>query len=190
MIRWPGKIPAGTSSDELVSAMDLLPTLCHLTGVDLSEALKQLQPRTPESSGKESSGEESSSLFPLQVDGRSVASILRGTKESLPDRTLLYWHGMGELQAIRKGSWKLFLDRAAALSGLGVDEKLSAQQRQALDDLARGTGPVLFDLGKNKQELVDYSKKNPELVKQLQALAVEQATRLKENTLPLWRPEK
>lgn len=195
IIRWPGKIHAGTSSDELVSAMDLLPTLCHLTGVDLSDALKQLQPRTPESSGKESSGkessgEESSSLFPLQVDGRSVASILRGTKESLPDRTLLYWHGMGELQAIRKGSWKLFLDRAAALSGLGVDEKLSAQQRQALDDLARGTGPVLFDLGKNKQELVDYSKKNPELVKQLQALAVEQATRLKENTLPLWRPEK
>ena len=82
------------------------------------------------------------------------------------------------------------MDRAGALSGLGVDGKLSAQQRQALDDLAQGTGPVLFNLGKNKQELVDYSKKNPELVKQLQALAVEQATRLKENTLPLWRPEK
>ena len=126
IIRWPGKIPAGTSSDELVSAMDLLPTLCHLTGVDLSDALKQLQPGTPESSGKESSGKESSSPFPLQVDGRSIASILRGTKESLPDRTLLYWHGMGELQAIRKGSWKLFMDRAGALSGLGVDGKLSA----------------------------------------------------------------
>ncbi|MHC4332429.1 MAG: arylsulfatase [Planctomycetota bacterium] len=31
-IRWPGKIPAGTSSDEIVHAMDLFPTLAKIVG--------------------------------------------------------------------------------------------------------------------------------------------------------------
>lgn len=31
-VRWPGKIPAGTSSDEIVHAMDLFPTLASFTG--------------------------------------------------------------------------------------------------------------------------------------------------------------
>ena len=60
------------------------------------------------------------------------------------------------------------------------------RQRQALDDRPRYWTSSIQP-GKNKQELVEHSQKNPELVKQLQALAVEQATRLKENTLPLWR---
>jgi len=34
-MRWPGKIPAGTSSDEIVHAMDVLPTLCAITGAEL-----------------------------------------------------------------------------------------------------------------------------------------------------------
>ena len=89
-----GKIHAGTSSDELVSAMDLLPTLCHLTGVDLSDALKQLQPRTPESSGKESSGKESSSLFPLQLmDDQLHRFCVEQGVASGQDIALLAWHG-------------------------------------------------------------------------------------------------
>ena len=32
VIRWPGKITAGTSSDEIVHAMDLFPTLAKITG--------------------------------------------------------------------------------------------------------------------------------------------------------------
>jgi arylsulfatase A-like enzyme len=32
MIRWPGKVPAGRVSDEIVHAVDLFPTLASLTG--------------------------------------------------------------------------------------------------------------------------------------------------------------
>lgn len=32
MVRWPGKIPAGRTSDEIVHAVDLFPTLASLTG--------------------------------------------------------------------------------------------------------------------------------------------------------------
>ncbi len=32
VIRWPGKVPAGSSSDEIVHAMDLFPTLARIAG--------------------------------------------------------------------------------------------------------------------------------------------------------------
>lgn len=37
VIRWPGKIPAGSSSDEIVHAMDLYPTLAKIAGGQVPE---------------------------------------------------------------------------------------------------------------------------------------------------------
>jgi len=37
MVRWPGHIPAGASSDVLLSAVDIYPTLCALAGVPVPE---------------------------------------------------------------------------------------------------------------------------------------------------------
>ena len=31
-MRWPGKIPAGTASDEIVHEMDLFPTIARIAG--------------------------------------------------------------------------------------------------------------------------------------------------------------
>lgn len=38
ILRYPGEIPAGTSSDAMFCSVDLLPTLCRLTGVPLPES--------------------------------------------------------------------------------------------------------------------------------------------------------
>ncbi len=35
IVRWPGKIPAGTVSDQLINGTDLAPTLCNLAGVNM-----------------------------------------------------------------------------------------------------------------------------------------------------------
>src|SRR5258705_13288707 len=35
MIRWPGKLPAGRVSDEIVHAVDLFPTLASIAGADV-----------------------------------------------------------------------------------------------------------------------------------------------------------
>ncbi len=37
IIRWPGKIPAGSVSGELVTAMDILPTIARLTGARVTD---------------------------------------------------------------------------------------------------------------------------------------------------------
>jgi arylsulfatase A len=35
IVRWPGKIPAGTVSDKLINATDLTPTFCNIAGVNM-----------------------------------------------------------------------------------------------------------------------------------------------------------
>ena len=36
LMRWPGRIKAGSTSDEILSALDLFPTLCALAKVDVA----------------------------------------------------------------------------------------------------------------------------------------------------------
>lgn len=180
IVRWSGQIPAGKSSDQVVTAMDVMPTLCDLAGIDLRERTSLLR--------QNATTEQSSTSYP--VDGRSVAMLLRGKVESLPERAILYWHGMGQLQAIRKGKWKLFLDRRATVAGLGIDGPLPDAQTEALKALAKGDGPVLFNLAKHHDELIDYSLERPDIVKQLSDAAMRELAETKKLTIPLWQSHK
>ena len=58
LVRWPGKVPAGQVRDELVSAVDLMPTILKAAGVSIPEGLagQALQPlfgRTPPKTWRE-----------------------------------------------------------------------------------------------------------------------------------------
>ena len=57
LMRWPGKIKAGSSSNAVLSALDLFPTLCALAKVDVGTH---------------------------QLDGEDITGILTGTQKSLP----------------------------------------------------------------------------------------------------------
>ncbi len=76
--RWPGRVPAGKTSDWLGAHYDLLPTLLELAGVPV----------------------------PAGLDGLSFAAELRG--ERAPAHEFLFWefHGYGGQQAVRIGRWK------------------------------------------------------------------------------------
>ena len=166
VVRWPDRIPAGIESHALVTAMDLLPTLCEMAGIDWKSKVAKAQ----------------------KVDGRDVSDLLLGTKTELPDRELLYWHGMGELQAIRKGKWKLFLNRSAAIQGLGVKGRATKLQQEALAELAQGQGELLMNIEQEADELTDCSADQPELVEQLRRLATRRLSEMNEMTVPLWKP--
>lgn len=77
--RWPGRVPAGKVSGELVAFWDLLPTFAELAG------------------GKAPSG----------LDGISVVPALRGQRQK-EQHEFLYWEFFegGFKQAIRAGDWK------------------------------------------------------------------------------------
>ena len=89
IIRWPGKVPSGKENDDIIAAIDLLPSLAHACGINLPESFSEGQ----------------------RIDGMNVWETLieqKGFKH--PRNELLFWHGMNGFQAIRIGDWKLFLE--------------------------------------------------------------------------------
>ena len=94
VVRWPGKIPAGQTCDELCSTMDWLPTLATISGAAL--------PRQP-------------------IDGGDISSLLfgeAGAKSHWDEQGFAYYF-MDQLQAVRSGPWKLYLPIAGKYLNLG-----------------------------------------------------------------------
>ncbi len=147
IIRWPGVIPAGQANNQLIAAIDLLPSLSHACGIDL----KLISNNSP------------------VIDGLNVWDTLTG-KEGAPHprKDLLYWHGKTGFHAIRVGDWKLFLNHEGA---------------ELPNDA--GTGPVLFNLANENEELTDLSRKHPEKVQEMQALAKKRLADIKAHMIPL-----
>jgi len=96
IVRWPGKVPAGKTSDAVWYFADVLPTLAELAGV---------KP-------------------PDNIDGISVLPTLLGKKQDTDDR-FLYWEFFGNLrQAVRWRNYKavrLAADRPLELYDLAKD---------------------------------------------------------------------
>ena len=83
MIRWPGHIQAGSESDEPISGVDWLPTLCAITGTQAPEDRK--------------------------IDGSDLRPLFTG--EPVKRKTPLYWQfdyvRSGPQVAMREGDWKI-----------------------------------------------------------------------------------
>jgi arylsulfatase A-like enzyme len=87
IVRWPGKIEAGSVSDCVWSFADVLPTLANLAATN-----------TPDG-----------------IDGQSIAPVLLGEATTLKRpsmRDYLYWEHAGA-RAVRSGGWKAILPRGA-----------------------------------------------------------------------------
>jgi arylsulfatase A-like enzyme len=83
VIRWPGRIPAGKPNDELMTAMDLLPTFARLAGAKVPDD--------------------------RVIDGKDIWPTLTG-KAGTPHETFFY-HGGNTLRAVRSGKWKLHVNK-------------------------------------------------------------------------------
>lgn len=84
LVKWPKGIPGGRVSSEIVSSMDFLPTLVSLAG---GEAPKD---RT--------------------IDGLDLSNLWTGKTEVSPRKTMAYYK-RNDLQAVRRGDWKLHIHR-------------------------------------------------------------------------------
>jgi len=81
IMRWPGIIPEGANSSELVTAMDLFPTISEIAGVQIP------QDRV--------------------IDGKNIRAIIMNPEmEKSPHRFFCYYLG-NNLEAIRDDQWKL-----------------------------------------------------------------------------------
>ncbi|MEX2592854.1 MAG: sulfatase [Anditalea sp.] len=82
IIKWKGKIPAGSVCRELASTMDLLPTFAFFAGAKLPE---------------------------VKIDGQNIVSLLFQHDNAKSPYEVFYYYQVDQLQAIRMGDWKLHL---------------------------------------------------------------------------------
>ncbi len=160
IVRWPGRIPAGEVSNELITELDLLPSLVKLAGAK--------NPRKT-------------------IDGLDLLATLLGESSSSNRKHFAYYSGT-ELHAVRYGKWKLhFAHEYLTVNGPpGTDGKpanyanmkpLSITESGIRGIASRHGYKVqklpqsLFDLDTDPGETTDVSDKHPEIVKRLAELA-------------------
>jgi arylsulfatase A len=124
LMRWPGKIPAGSTCRELCSTIDLLPTLAGLAGT---------RPPTDRI-----------------IDGHDIWPLMSGQPGSKSPHEAFFFYRGEQLQAVRAGKWKLYLPLAAKQLGLGARTEQSPAR---LYDLEADLGETT-DLADRRPEVV------------------------------------
>lgn len=131
LARLPGRIPANTTCDELATMMDLMPTFARLAGA--------------------------AAPGPEVVDGRDVWPLLAGTPGARTPHEAFYYYHFEQLQAVRSGSWKLFLELDRVRGNPTI--------------LREGRVPArLYDIVADPGESKDVAAANPEVIARLAAL--------------------
>jgi arylsulfatase len=93
-VRWPGKIPAGVVSNEIVHHHDWLPTFLAMAGdPDIKDRLLQ-------------GHEIGDKYFRVHIDGFNLMPYLTGEEEKSPRKGFVYFGDDGELLAVRFDNWK------------------------------------------------------------------------------------
>ncbi len=160
IMRWPGKIPAGTSCDQITGNIDMLPTFAKLVG----------QPLDPK----------------RILDGRDVSTLLFDKNPApVRDSYVHYSGGQSQLIAYRRGEWKLFLSSPGDSS---LDTYNPYKYRPKQTDVylkqREGAGPGLFNLATDPGETTDVAAKHPEIVKQLLEEAKQYDAEIAKNKRP------
>ena len=103
VVRWPGKIKAGSVSNEIVSHMDWLPTFLAAAGEpNIAEKLKK----------GHSAGDKT---FKVLLDGFNLLPYLTGQELQSPRNSFFYFSDDGDLTGLRYDNWKIvFMEQRMA----------------------------------------------------------------------------
>jgi arylsulfatase A-like enzyme len=141
VMRWPGKIPAGTKCNELVTTMDIFPTVARLIGAEMP--------------------------VDRVIDGKDIWPLMAGEPEAISPHEVFYCYYNRELRAVRDRRWKLFFPhRSNTLQGRpGGSGGVPAPYEQI------EVGRWLFDLQNDVGETKDVAAEHPEVIARLERLA-------------------
>jgi arylsulfatase A-like enzyme len=140
IMRWPGRIPAGTDTSDMLMTIDLLPTIANL-----------IQAKLPEH----------------KMDGLDVWPIIsRQPGAKNPHAAYWFYYEVNQLQAVTTGDgrWKLQMPhtyRTMIGQAPGRDGIPGEYVNRRLETAE------LYDLANDMGETTDVSAKHPEVVKQL-----------------------
>jgi arylsulfatase A len=141
LARWPGQIPAGAVSGEIICHVDLMATCAAMLGTKL-----------PPDAG---------------VDSYDVLPAFRGQKLAAPIREATVLHSGDGKFTLRQGSWVLIDARTGDGNGKRGEPEWFKQERGYLPNTAAGE---LYDLREDLPQRTNLYEKNPEIVQRLKAL--------------------
>lgn len=138
IVRAPGRVPKGKTSDLVLSSMDFLPTFAALSGSEMPKD--------------------------RVIDGVDISDVFLGKQKKL-DRCF-FFHQHLDLRAVRKGKWKLHLkhedfNRTPNKMYAAFQNHIAPEDRVMLDVHA------LYDLDKDIHETENVADKYPEVVAEL-----------------------
>jgi len=108
IIRWPGHIKPGTVSNDIISALDWLPTLAAAAGAaDVKEKLL---------TGMEAGGK----TYKVHLDGYNQLPYLTGQTPKSAREEFVYFNDDGALVALRYGQWKVVFEEQRAPGTLRI----------------------------------------------------------------------
>jgi arylsulfatase len=94
-VRWPGRIPAGVVTNDIVQHHDWLPTFLAMAGEpDVVEKLKK-------------GYKAGNKTFKVHIDGFNLLQFLTEKGVKTPREGLIYFDDDGNLVAMRYGNWKM-----------------------------------------------------------------------------------
>jgi len=134
MVRWPGKIKAGTISNQMISHMDWLPTFVAAAGeTDVKEKLL---------TGHQAAGK----TFKVHLDGYNLP-FLTGQTDTSPREEFFYFSDDGDLLAMRYDNWKLVF----------AEQRLSGTLKLWFEPFVMLRAPKLYNLRTDPLEFADVT---------------------------------
>jgi arylsulfatase len=136
IIKWPNHVPEGKICNKLACSIDLLPTLASLTEGKLSDN---------------------------EIDGVDISALLKGDFDATPRKTLLYYYEKNNLNAVRKGNWKLVLPHSYMSydAMVGNDGEKGEKVKKVIEK------SELFDMRRDPGEQFNVIDYYPEIVEEL-----------------------
>lgn len=141
LVRWPGTVPAGLVCNALASTIDLLPTIAGRCGASLPSR---------------------------KLDGVDLWPVWQGDLTANPRKEFYYYYRKNNLEAVRRGSWKLVLPHPGRTYGGfaagqdGLPGKVNENNPEPL---------ALYDLSRDPGERYDLKDQFPNRVAELQQVA-------------------
>jgi len=131
MVRWPGKIKAGSVSNEIMHHMDWLPTFLAAAGdPDIKEELKM--------GGVKAIGR----TYKVHLDGYNFLPFLTGKEDHGPRKEIFYFSDDGDLTALRYNDWKMIF----------MEQKSPGTFRVWMEPFVPLRVPLIFNLRRDPYE--------------------------------------
>jgi arylsulfatase A-like enzyme len=138
LMLWKGVISPGTVNNQLLSGIDILPTLAEIAGAPLPAK---------------------------KIDGISILPLIMGDNTVSPRKSFWYYYRQNNLEAVREGNWKLILAHPGRTYE-GFEPGRDGLPGRVNENFSHEAG--LYDLRSDPGEAYNLIEFYPEIVERLQ----------------------